>query len=258
MGWLGFAVLASACSDSSEASVAKSDFAEQVARALCTGIAPCCKAASIAYDSATCLSNVRAPYAMFVAGHDSSYRYDDRAAASCVGEIKRVFAECRSFDDENTGEVCQRVFVGTLKIGEPCDLDDQCVDGFCDLGTCHERKPSTVLHGKSGDSCIATCGSEGDCFVSSDGSNAPVVCFESDGLLCLAGQCVERLAIGEVCPYDGCDSNAYCDQVTTKCAARKPDGAKCAVSGQCQDSPCVEGKCEPVLATSVDACAGKL
>jgi hypothetical protein len=262
-GFVGIGALVgvSACSSSDGAPVAANDFAERLAQTLCNGVAPCCRDASIAYDSETCLLNARAGFGAFVAAHSSSaYRYDAAQAAVCVSAVERVLAACEDFDDDTTGVACEHsVFRGTLPVGSPCEDSDECADyGVCKSGNCAKSPEFTLLHGKAGDDCTGACWT-GGCQLFSVEQNPATVCYEADGLYCPAGKCVALGALGTACTDNAaCGHANYCDVETSVCTARKNDGEACTEYYECKIDDCTSNVCRRTSAAESELCSGEI
>ncbi len=109
---------------------------------------------------------------------DGRVSYDATKARACL----EAFAtrECNNLEEAPT--ICEEVFVGSAALGDPCEIDEECAEGYCELddacpGTC-------VAYAPLGESC------------------ADVECER--GLDCDENlTCVEYAGEGEPCGGDG-------------------------------------------------------
>ncbi len=109
-------------------------------------------------------------------------------------------------------------------------------DGACDgKGACHFYASGTSCGAGSCTGTLFTpgkiCNGTGMCV----SSGAAVNC---GAYICTAGGC------GSACSVDvTCTLSSYCDKMTSKCTAKKSNGATCALGNECTTGSCVDGVC---------------
>jgi hypothetical protein len=251
--WRGFAgvvVVALGCSGkatpgtgptSSSPPVAQADFAATYAQTVCSTLEKCCVATGVVFDAQTCTQSARPD----TGGPHSGY--DPARAGECIALIRSVGDGCLmtgSLSDQ-IKKVCEWVYAGQQAIGQPCGSDRDCVGSFDGATTCgvdlldgglvSTCKPAQL--GNAGDQCSLSapcaaglyCGAQAVCAATIPAGQACVVngpgC--ADGLLCVAGTCPPKLAIGAACRTD-----SQCQSTTClgTCVASKPfTAASCAV-----------------------------
>jgi hypothetical protein len=277
---------ASGCSSaggSSGASLSRDEFPGQLGNAFCDSIAPCCKAATIAYDDGKCRSAATNYFSGFLATNGGSKAtYDATAAAKCLDAVKAALQACVGFEDAISGAACSDVFQGTVPDGGSCVTTADCVNhDECDFDpnaapgaggmVCIGMYSDVAPHGKAGDACFGTCNviADGSTYCSSDGDQtAAPYCYGSEGLVCASDTklCTKLAPVGAACAQGGCVKGAFCQAGT--CAAQLDSGSclmdpdACSAQTYCEqntrmcapktvdglfcrdDSECVSGKCE--------------
>jgi hypothetical protein len=144
------------------------------------------------------------------------------------------------------------MIAGTIKTGEPCELDEECISGACDIPFCGELCCTGVcLSRRAIRPLDAPCTRDDDCvadaFCSDAGTCVPL---GDEGDLCrsdrqcafgfgcigpsefMAGNCRKLGLLGEPCPYLRCAELGTTCQ-SGRCAAVGLPGAPCASAGDC-------------------------
>ena len=243
---------------SSSAAVPLDQFSTRFGTAYCDSIAPCCSAASLAYDSATCKQTATAFFQAYVADNNGK-TYDAAAAGRCLDAVEEALRACQKFEDQTTGAACANLFVGSIPVGGACKDDTDCANG----GSCGSdpnnsggglvclAQAGTTTHAKAGEGCNGNCtSSDGvtECSGSAVGSSGVAgICYASDGLYCSQTQvCTPLAQIGEACESGGCVTGAFCDAGT--CAAQRDSGSCSDAQDACSaNSFCdiTSGQCTP-------------
>ena len=231
------------------APVARTDFVDKLAAAVCGGIEPCCAATGNPHDPVQC----RADFATgFRVGHSEFERttvladYDPAAAARCIDTVARVTAACGVMSLKQQ-EACRQIFKnGQLVLGAACSYSAECAPA---------RDPGTavVCSGYGQPPTAPTCtlvtttpavpgageACDGDRIVTPDTQSGTgvVQCQAEDGLRCDfdRGVCTPLPRLGESCAwqlpvdptvtwYDACADGAYCDPLTGTCAPQRTTG----------------------------------
>ena len=238
------ALLAGACSGkntNSNAGVPLGQFSTQFGSAYCDSIAPCCVAASLPYDSATCKQTATAFLQGYVT-NNSGKTYDAAAAGRCLDAVEEALHNCRNLEDQTTGVACAQIFIGSVPVGGACKDDTDCAnDGSCGFDPNNAggdlvclAQARTTTHAKVGAGCNGDCvSSDGvtECSGSAVGSSGVAgICYASDGLYCSPQTqvCASLAQVGTACEFGGCVTGAFCDAGT--CAAQRD-------SGSCSDGP---------------------
>lgn len=248
----------SACSGSTTGGgesgpVPESDLPARYAQALCPNMAACCQKNGFTHDPATCQASIEAQArALLLAQQGLATTYDAAAMGQCLDGFARLLQGCGTVDRSAT-DICERVFVGTLKEGAACKKGQECIDppngsAYCQNGVCAKDSSVTPVHAVSGAACGGTCTSEGSsgsysCTGTLSTDTDPARCFTNDGLRCdtTTKRCVPASKIGEPCTFgEGCAPGAYCDGQT--CVAQKTSGPcsaqqTCASTAYCDYAP---------------------
>jgi hypothetical protein len=261
-GLVGLFALFCGCGSNDFPFVAKNDFAEQYAAAICDELAPCCASAALAYDAAGCRRHVTEALAPKLS--DPALVYDPAAAAACVLAAEDGSRSCFEEGAYAYVAACARVLTGTLVEGAACTAASQCAvplrggHAACDAGKC-----VVVKAGYEGDPCAFTCTKVGGgerCWstTASVSPDAPI-CFTGTGLFCLDGRCAPLARIGDPCTSGGCLDGAFCGP-DGRCAPRGAVGAACAsddacaIATYCRDQACAELERDGASCTSGNAC----
>ncbi|GAC1526716.1 MAG: hypothetical protein NVS3B10_24940 [Polyangiales bacterium] len=237
------------------------------AAAYCAAFGPCCAKAGLPSDGAQCR-------AFF--GALSADTYDPAAGGACLAEVQAQ-ASSPTFCDDGGAKIkapsCAKIFKsgrgGPTPPGGACTKDADCAlspDGqvrcaqlFAPGGAKLARCQVLVAGGKVGDSpCVGTVDGASTLYISLPGAtDVPArgyLCDFATGIACRpsTGACTTLAAVGESCWAEGvnvgCARDAYCDDPTHTCVARKPTGAACNPS----DAQCAAGDtCDPASKTCV-------
>ncbi len=262
--WAALSVVGCGKSDGSAEPIPQTDLPKRVANLLCDSLAACCKSNGHAIDTAGCKTAYTAELERDLADDDERrVRYDAQAAGDCLAAVSSKI-QCGRVDDDDA-PACERIFVGSVALGQPCNDSRECAplagrsvycqsDDGLSPSVCTASSTSSAPRGKAGDACGITC-SEGDnCSVGDDApvplpgpggvpapQPNPVGCYRDDGLFCKVGRCAPLLAPGEACDsYDACGGTAFCDFSTGQCTAPRPNGSPCESSNECQSDKCDE------------------
>jgi hypothetical protein len=247
--WLLIALLAGCSSGSSSegssnddsaaipGSVALADLPGQFVHTVCDNIGPCCQAAGVPFDLATCKLNAATTIRQLVSdGTDPNVKYDPVAGGSCIAAYASLIQSCNPKQSAAARTACESIFIGTLPAGAVCSRSDECAKPAVDENaSCigDNSTPGTVCttysiafpHGKVGDRCASTCSVNDDNCPLPTGSNK--ICFVEDALECdaLSFTCQNLPQIGELCsPDGGCVSGAFCDANSNVCTAQRTSG----------------------------------
>jgi len=244
-----------ACSSSNGSS---NDFANRY----CAELSPCCAAAGLPTDGATCRA--------FVSAYATSASFDASAADACVDETHAAVngsAGCQGAEDDSATPSCAKVFAsksGTTAPGGTCTTDSDCAPASngtvrCAsifVGTSSISKCQVDMVGKAGDSpCVGTKEGAVTSYVGTSSSDVPpqgYVCDVANGVFCdpTSGACKALANVGDSCADAQCVDAAYCDG-TGKCVARIAVGASCAGG---EDTCVTTAWCDPTSGV----CATKL
>lgn len=231
--WLGLVLLSLplGCKDEggSGGPVQYDEIVDAEVDALCDYFVRC----GLATDAALCVDAwsrfTRLPADLDAAIANGTVQYDAAAAGECLDGLRG--ATCDGLFDVAVfdQEACERVFTGTIGNGDPCFIDEQCIEGLCDVDAC----------------AMACC--EGTCIAA-----PPQAAIGED---CSLGQ--------------DCVPGAYCDVETEVCAAYRVQGEACpggyecgggleCISAICQPGPgegedCLELQCAQPLACDIDS-----
>jgi hypothetical protein len=272
LGWSG-----AGCSPSNSGGpadgtpVSLDQFPARFAGVVCDTVGPCCKAASVAYDAATCKTAVTS-FAQRVVSMNTAPRttYDAAAAGACLSAVQTTLESCINFDDSSTGVACAHIFVGSVPLGGACLADSDCAaDGSCasdpndpTSAVCVPAHNETV-HAKAGEACGSSCVQLKDSVTEctsgpiaaggSTGGSAPATssCYAEDGLFCSSQTqvCETLVPIGEACADRGCVPGSFCD--LGKCMAQLDSGPCTGSTEACSAKSYCDGtsrQCLPRLA----------
>lgn len=198
------------------APVARVDLAPAFAQLQCAELADCCEQQNLQVDDGSCTAQVTDILKMIYASYAKTTTYDSAAAAECLQVWPTVTVCGQRSPEVEPPEVCQRVFVGHAKLGEPCNVVDDCVKLATGSVTC-------------------ALGSVAD-----------------DGALsgtCVASEPTPLVPIGSACTYsDVCAARGFCLQ--GKCHAPLAEGEACRNNETCATGTCVDGACGQFMPTA--------
>ncbi|MBN2362400.1 MAG: hypothetical protein JXR83_23310 [Deltaproteobacteria bacterium] len=170
------------------------------------------------------------------------------ATGQACGIIDNTYVQCGS-DDYCTswdGGLC----ADKLGNGASCSGDEQCVSGFCRLGSC----ASTLQRDQP-------CGEDDRCYMGlvcrggrcTDPGGSGVACTDYNGCqmthvchrgICTAADPCQPARVGEACTYSaGCVTGTWCNSDTTinECIADTPVSSICSDWRECgNDADCIE------------------
>jgi hypothetical protein len=230
------------------APVARADFVDKLAAAVCDAIGPCCEATGNLHDPVRCRSDFATGFRV---GHSefevANVRadYDPMAAARCLDTVTRVIGACGVMSPKQQ-QACQQIFKnGRLAPGAACSFGVECAPAR-DPGTAvvcsgFGQPPSPPTCSIVTTNVVAGAGEacDGDVVVTPDSQSwtGGVPCSAADGLRCDfdRGVCTPLPQLGEPCAwqlpadptvtwYDACADGAYCDPITEVCVPQRPTG----------------------------------
>ena len=204
------------------ATVAREDFVEAWAAAVCESLRGCCQAMSAPYDAQGCKDLMIGGLGedLAVAVNSSKAEYDSAQAATCIAQGKEFAAGCGA-TTVSAPAACDKVFQGTVPAGGACTASEECAAPAGGTAHCEMTDEFTGVcmaeaRGALGDPCSSTCSSgEGGGFCSgfagpaappapgapNSTSSASATCHQEDGLYCNAETmlCEASLSIGSPC-----------------------------------------------------------
>ena len=198
--------------------VAIEQLQEAFANAYCTAMANCGGAFFSFSSTAGCKaflsgSGVDGPFDDLTAAvKTGKIKYSPEAAGKCVAAIAST---CAILTSNKQLAVCKAVFVGTLADKAACDIDEVCVNGWCE-------RPDSV-----DSSCPGTCAlpkpAGGACQLD-DGC--------ADTLVCIEGKCAANGGgkPDDPCIDTSCGAGLYCSlssDIKSVCVAQSGEGGKC-------------------------------
>lgn len=184
--------------------------------------------------------------------------YDGAAAANCLDEVRALGCDVATAAEPAS---CRERAVGTIPLGEPCSLSEECAgDAYCNGASCPEEPGTCTARHAVGEDCSSDehcregldCDREGVCRAPANMSGGS--CGGASGLSCpLDEACVitssdgtgtcrpyrELLtrSLGEACDpstYDLCSPELSCARVSAsgglpsfECVAVASSGASC-------------------------------
>jgi hypothetical protein len=239
----GLGLVAGGCSSKSSddgagaVPVAQADLPEQLAQVYCSKIAPCCTAAHVAYDTASCESRVQGA-GVFLAASKAGQTYDAAAAGKCLSELATALSRCVPYAGDATPD-CDKIVIGNTPAGGSCTISRDCVaPNLClylngaDVGTCGPEDPTPEL----GEACTVYCAADS---------------------WCSAGVCLAEYDSGPCKSGAECTTKSYCDDSVGQCVAKKADGQACVYDYQCINFGCVGGKLDTTPSADGNGTCGK-
>ena len=254
-------------------SVGEQQFVSSYAETVCNAAPPCCRDRGVPYDKARCMTVVMGfAQAQLNDTRANSRRYDPMEAGRCLAAIRASGKTCGALVAVDEDNVCDGVFTGSAKPGEPCKSSADCVptsegkltclyanNASSDTGVCQVRK-----QGRAGDACgdTAANGMPVDC-ASEDGlycGGNPTTCralpqagqscflFCAKSAFCSAGTCLARTPAGSPCDTQNafaptCADGLFCDSKAKACATKRAPGSACATNDECQTGNCKAQVC---------------
>lgn len=231
--------------------VPRSELASRLAGIACNSAAECCRTSGRPFDKDGCVRAYGAELSENIEEIENSrVDYDAAAAGDCLDAVAETIV-CGDIEDTESAS-CERVFVGKVPPGQPCEDSSECQRQNGERATCTSVGEGGVAvctpllrasHGKLNEACGITCYEGSTCLLyTSPSSSEPslrVGCYRDEGLFCGSGTCQSLADIGGACSgADGCKTGSFCDFQTRSCAATKPNGAVCSASQECQSGRC--------------------
>lgn len=259
--WAALSVVGCGKSVGGAEPIPQAELPKRVANLLCDSLAGCCKSSGFPVDLAACKAAYTAELRDDLTDDDQRrVHYDAQAAGDCLAAVASNI-QCGEVDDDDA-PACERIFVGSVALGQPCDGSRECapVAGrsvYCESddgvspAVCTASSAITPPHGKAGDACSITCFESDSCAVGDapvplpgpggvpEPQTDPVACYRTDGVFCDAGRYAPLVAVGEVCDgYEACRGTAFCNFNTRLCTAPQPNGSPCESNDNCQSAHC--------------------
>jgi hypothetical protein len=283
--WLGVATLIwlmGACgkSEGDAEAIPRDELPSRIASLMCDSIGSCCRNAGFPVDVAQCKQVTAAELEEELFEElEPGVTYDAQAAGDCLAAAEPLLV-CG--DTNADVPACERIFRGSVALGQPCTSSRQCKrsdgqqvactseDGLS-AEVCVERE--IARRGKAGDACNSTC-YEGDECVSFDepvpapgpgGTPLPtpeyVTCHRDDGLYCSStATCAPLVQEGFACTdYGACAGGSFCDFQTQLCSPPRDNGAPCQGDDECKSGNCsytdISGTCVADESVTAEQCA---
>ena len=135
--------------------------------------------------------------------------YDGIAARDCMDAIATTLCDRTSQSARVTAEACDHIVAGTLHVGAPCTLDEECISLTCSI---------------------------------------PIMTMQCSVGQCMGDTAPSRQLIGGSCANkNACAAGGYCDINSTTCVALVARGGTCTQDFQCAyGNGCVNGACAPL------------
>ncbi|MCA9646005.1 MAG: hypothetical protein KC492_35185 [Myxococcales bacterium] len=223
----------------------------------CDQAQPCCAAAGKGYDKQSCEDGLASGLDIEKGRVDDNLAlgaaFDEVAAAECMEARKAALDTCARL----TPEVCERVWNGPRKIGEPCEDVAQCEKIPGKQVSCYSLNGSHVCaertRAKLGEACTRSCWEHRGNIICSnpkpEAAASEAYCYKSDGLYCSAGKCVATGTLAQTCssgPFS-CADPLVCDSSTSECTSQDYACGGCSSDSYCD----TDGSCKPKLADFV-------
>jgi hypothetical protein len=274
-------LLASNCaqpesSGEESAAVAEDALVTTMARRYCEGLGSCCTERGFRFTQANCERDAEKSLRGDLAQLPDSLTYDGAAAAACIEETQRSYAECNFDMGDLFSSPCVRIWQGSVAEGAPCTFDEECAapenaisecaDEVCTVYRARSKQNGDACvyddecptgsicvdeclpKGREGDPCSTTCEAvDGDCLTRGGSPEGGAVCVRAEGLYCSdEGACATLVAEGQPCgDSQECAGAAFCSAGT--CTRKLPDGATCEWDeciGECDDDGLCTGAAE--------------
>lgn len=211
-------------------SVSEQQFPSSYAETVCDVAPPCCRERGVPYDRARCKTVVMGfAQAELNETRASSRRYDPLAAGRCLAAIRASAKTCGALVALDDDDLCNGVFTGAAKPGEPCKTSNDCLPTS-------EGTPSCVYAANAG-----TCR-----LLPQAGESCVLFCAKAN--FCKAGTCTARTAAGAPCEKQNplaptCADGLFCDPAAKACTAKRTPGSGCTANDECQTGNCKAQVC---------------
>jgi hypothetical protein len=285
--WLGLATLlwlVGACGKSTgdAEEIPRDELPSRIASLLCQSIGSCCQRAGFPIDMAECKRVGTAELEEeLLEEQEPGVTYDAQAAGDCLASVGPQLV-CGDVEDDVPA--CERIFRGSVALGQPCTSSRQCKrsegqritctgDDGVNPPVCTELE--IAQRGKQGEACNGTCYEGEECVSYDTGVPAPapgpggtpvpapeyVTCYRDDGLYCNSmGACEELVQHGFACTdYAACAGGSFCDFQTQLCSAPRDNGAPCQGDNECRSGICsyndISGTCVAEESVTSEQCA---
>jgi hypothetical protein len=205
----------SACADESGEPVEFAELPPALAGGICENAFRCCTDAEIAEqfgavlptsDADSCSTSLSLVLGLGIAGARASIergriRYDAERAGACLARLENTACDASVAVDAEAFGQCDGMFVPLVAERGACASDEECITGFCDVGTGTEGLCAPLP--QRGDACSTTCAEGSHCDL---GTCAPLepagsACFS--GTECESGRCVSDACAPDMATCDG-------------------------------------------------------
>jgi hypothetical protein len=232
-------------------STGEDEFRATLIRLYCDKFVACCSSGGFVFDHAQCQTSFLGLVGgTLMSARAGYYTYDPAAGARCLDTLAvPTDPSCDSFP---ASLVCDGVFQGSLKPGDPCNAAVECAHGpgdsfSCEVGPDGNSVCIVKRRATEGQACEQSCKQSGGvttCYGSTS-SVAPGRCFQNDGLFCSGGVCTKLTAVGGLCGDElACTGDATCDYSVGICVPRGGPAASCTTASYChEDLHCAMGQC---------------
>jgi hypothetical protein len=264
-------LLVAAASCREESPPVRAPTAEAYVEALCGFVEPCCVKSKRPDGGANCR--------VFFGTIAARSRYDVTSGEACLTAIRASAGKPAFCADISGAPACAKVFSpsdprGTKQLGESCTSTWECAPRADEEVACRVQVGlggwcQVQLRGRAGDApCLATInGSIADWLPEPVGemTQRGYLCNQADGLYCSPAdrRCASKKPLGAACEgTEECEPSAFCDVPSRKCLARIPLGSPCGPTQVCAGTAscpratmtCTEVKLEGAACTEHDQC----
>ncbi len=218
-----FTVSAAACSGkvtsgTTAAPLPIEQYCDRYATEFCSVIVGCCgQNGTTPVDPVACKTEtLRDCQRIVERSRTGSATYDPATAGACIGAIRPAFSSCAPRSDDSAYAAAEQSCTSVFRGTVP-------VGGKC----------------TSSSECAIPAGGEVSCVYTSTSAT-----------------CASRIPVGGTCGTSAgsCVRSAYCDQPTSKCIAKKPEGAACASDSECAGGDCVGNACRAETLDIAELC----
>ncbi len=251
-------------------SVPMQEFAGRLAALVCDQLSTCCEP-GVAYDRVLCKQRARAAFDF---SQDPLLQYDPQSGGECLAAVHAALMSCTGLDRALSHGACATVYRGRSEVGEPCQSERHCVQRsgqqrVCDRPLRGEGGQCRLLEaGRLGDRCgldeRVWCRAADGLYCDPESRRCEKLgglgkgCSEhqygqdcAEGLVCSDGVCGLGHSIGQRCEYfEQCESGAFCDPATFRCAPQKAAGSLCELDDECIGRCRLDGRCGPAHGVS--------
>jgi hypothetical protein len=229
--------------EKADPAIGEPQFCTEYARRECASVAPLC-AASVAQCESVRVADCQARTALLKTPQYTARLFRQDNVTACLDKVKETYGGSPIVTGAALSAleaVCNRVYQGSSKNLEACQVDFDCDGGLvCDPAKLRCGPKRVVSAGGQcaniGETCSAGefCKLTGATYLCARRVARAAACSESEpcleSLLCAGGVCVDKAKSGEPCvAHSDCDTG-YCSLASHKCATGlvfAEDGAAC-------------------------------